>query len=355
MKLPKLVETVYAHWQKELPFVLFSEPNSKQVTAYLQTNDDQCFTNDFNEESFVFAPFEYKEKALCIIKDSATILQSTINGYITSSKDVKLDANPSEEERYKHFVQKIINNIEHKKVIKVVASRRKTVDLKNFNFEILFNELLTSDFSAFRYIWYHPTTGLWCGATPEILFTCDGISFSTMALAGTQKNVENQIPEWTYKEQFEQQLVTDTIVTNLQRLTSVLKTSRPKTHVAGSLIHLKTDIKGVLKNGRSTIPNIAAVLHPTPAVCGTPTKVAKEMLLENEGYNREFYTGFLGLVNGKEKLASVFVNLRCMKIIGSEAFIYVGGGIIQGSEPQAEWEETENKMATMLKVLSPML
>ncbi|GEQ86572.1 hypothetical protein ULMS_20800 [Patiriisocius marinistellae] len=355
MILPQFILSVEKHWQKNLPFVLFSQPNDNRVTAYLQQDAVAYSTKDFSEESFVFAPFDYKEEALCILKDTATVLESNIAVQFTTQKTITLNSDPVEEQRYKDFIQNIIDSISTKSVVKVVASRRKAVSIPNINFELLVNELLNTNLSAFRYIWYHPNTGLWCGATPEVLFSCDGISFSTMALAATQKNIENKTPVWSYKEQFEQQLVTDSIVTNLQRLTSVLKTSRPKSHVAGSLVHLKTDIQGVLKNGRSTIPNIASVLHPTPAVCGSPTKLAKSILLKNEGYDREYYTGFLGTVNGKKKLASLFVNLRCMKIQDTTAYIYVGGGIIQGSEPEAEWEETENKMATMLSVIAPMV
>ena len=58
-------------------------------------------------------------------------------------------------------------------------------------------------------------------------------------------------------------------------------------------MHLKTDIQAEVED-RNSISNIIDSLHPTPAVCGFPKEVAKQFILENEGYNREFYAGFLG-------------------------------------------------------------
>jgi isochorismate synthase len=103
------------------------------------------------------------------------------------------------------------------------------------------------------------------------------------------------------------------------------------------------------------LTTIASALHPTPAVCGYPQKYAKEYILKNEAYSREFYTGFLGPVSATDKSATLMVNLRCMKIEANTARLFVGGGITIVSDPEAEWQETQNKMQTMLQVLKPML
>ena len=129
-----------------------------------------------------------------------------------------------------------------------------------------------------------------------------------MALAGTQSFTGNTPVAWGPKELDEQQLVTDAITNSLQRVTSVLKVSNPYTHRAGSLLHLRTDIAGILKNGKATLTTIAAALHPTPAVCGTPQKFAKEFIYENEGYDREFYTGFLGPIQENGATASLTID-----------------------------------------------
>ena len=203
--------------------------------------------------------------------------------------------------------------------------------------------------TAFRYIWYHPKTGLWCGASPEVLVKTDGQSFSTMALAGTQRFEKTNKPKWTNKEIHEHQSVIDVISDRLQKVTSVLKISKTYNRKAASVVHLCADITGILKRGKANLPNITSFLHPTPAVCGSPQSIA------NEGYDREYYTGFLGPVCEKKACSNLFVNLRCMKIDDKRVTLYSGGGITLASKPMDEWLETQNKLVTMLQVLQPML
>jgi isochorismate synthase len=131
--------------------------------------------------------------------------------------------------------------------------------------------------------------------------------------------------------------------------------SSPKTQKAGSLYHIKTQIKGVFDNKQTTLAQITSVLHPTPAVCGSPRDTAFSIIQQLEGYDREFYTGFLGPLDTKINTAQIYVNLRCMKISPTKATLFVGGGITLDSNPEQEWQETKNKMATMLSVLAPMV
>jgi isochorismate synthase len=98
-------------------------------------------------------------------------------------------------------------------------------------------------------------------------------------------------------------------------------------------------------------------LHPTSAVCGLPKKEAKEFILQNEGYNREYYSGFLGELNidfvtFKTLQTDLFVNLRCMKIIKNKASLFVGCGITKESNPLDEYMETVNKSMTMKKIIN---
>ncbi|NJM80882.1 MAG: hypothetical protein HC854_17015 [Flavobacterium sp.] len=96
--------------------------------------------------------------------------------------------------------------------------------------------------------------------------------------------------------------------------------------------------------------NLLNTLHPTPAVCGLPKDKALQYILENENYDRKFYTGFLGEFNTKDT-SNLFVNLRCMEIDTTTVNLYVGCGITSGSDPKKEYIETQNKLGTMLKIL----
>jgi isochorismate synthase len=101
-------------------------------------------------------------------------------------------------------------------------------------------------------------------------------------------------------------------------------------------------------------PNLGSVMldlmHPTSAVCGMPLEPATEYLLRQEGYDRAFYTGFLGPVQLEEE-TSLYVNLRCMKWHGQKAWLYAGAGVTADSDPELEFRESEMKMETLHRLI----
>jgi isochorismate synthase len=185
-----------------------------------------------------------------------------------------------------------------------------------------------------------------------------------MALAGTQLFTGEKDITWGAKEVREQQIVTDHIVNELSGIP--IKVGSPYTKKAGNLLHLCTDIHGKL-SGDDHLSTLIEKLHPTAAVCGLPKKEAQEFILTHEGYDRSFYTGFLGELNhpnpgsadvttdDKSTLeTNLYVNLRCMQLIPEPkpaAVLYIGGGITQASQPELEWEETVEKSKVMKRVL----
>ena len=141
------------------------------------------------------------------------------------------------------------------------------------------------------------------------------------------------------------------IVNTLQPITEELFVDKTHNLRAGNLWHLCNKISAKILP-QTTVNQIINSLHPTPAVCGFPTEKAYEFILKNESYSREFYTGFCGLLNfQKDNEFYIFVNLRCMQLKDNQAIVYVGGGINKDSIPQDEWQETQNKAQTILKVL----
>jgi isochorismate synthase len=95
------------------------------------------------------------------------------------------------------------------------------------------------------------------------------------------------------------------------------------------------------------------LLHPTSAVCGMPKEPSKDYIQENEGFDREYFSGFLGPVNLLEE-TNIFVNLRCMKVMPHHATLFAGAGIIVNSNPEKEWNETEIKMQTLLDIFGDL-
>lgn len=355
MDFNQLIVKVSQHYRNKLPFVLYSFPEKETVSALLQNDGQLHEIGNLVGGGFVFAPFNYKETAYFVPELESELFECECKNQQMDLPPEAIAISSVEKIRYLKLLTHTLETIQNKKATKIVISRKRTFPLKYFSIEELIKRLFSIYPKAFTYIWFHPQTGIWCGATPETLVKIQNNSFKTMALAGTQPWTSREPVLWGQKELDEQQLVTDAITTSLQRVTSVLKVSNPQTHRAGSLMHLRTDITGVLKNGKATIATIVDALHPTPAICGTPQKKAKEFILANEGYNRAFYTGFLGPISSDLTSATLMVNLRCMQISEAIANIFVGGGITTDSKPEAEWQETQNKMQIMLQVLQPML
>lgn len=355
MTSEQLFEKAAVQFRAQKPFVLFSYPNHQEITGFFQKNTN---TYEYDERmcpSFVFQPFHLDRSGLIIPREFSEEDTAMFHPGGRKLAPFQVNSNSAEKEFYKALVQKAGEWIVNKHVHKIVTTRKQTITLKSVKFESLLFQLFDLYPSAFRYLWYHPESGFWCGATPELLLESDGECFKTMALAGTKTSDASGKVEWTDKEREEQQVVVDDISDKLQSVLSVIKISKTTNHTAGSLVHLRTDISGFIKKGKGSLYSIANSIHPTPAICGTPSSMAQKFIAKHENYDREFYTGFLGLLNEPQKSTRLYVNLRCMKLESDKAHIFVGGGITQGSDPEMEWIETENKLQTMLRVLQPFL
>jgi isochorismate synthase len=334
------------------PFVLFALPASEKIQGFFQKDNISYYCSDFSESGFVFAPFKHSEKLVFIPKKQSEVFETSLPDLSSNKQEFYLEETPEEKEKYEALVKQTIDYINKDNAQKIVTSRCKKIGLKNFNLSMLCERLFALPDSTCRYVWFHPETGLWCGATPEILIETSGDAFTTMALAGTKKIEKDKEPQWSAKEILEQRFVKDAILDVLADKTKVLKSSKTYNHRAGNVVHLRTDISGVF-NAKNTLFDIVTTLHPTPAVCGTPKNQALAFILEKEGYDRKYYTGFLGLINKENAAVSLFVNLRCLQIYNNVANLFVGGGITFDSNPEKEWEETQNKLQTMIPVISP--
>jgi isochorismate synthase len=260
---------------------------------------------------------------------------------------------------FKELVEACIQKTESGQVEKIVPSKFTDVDLPE-TFEVLktFNKLCEKHPNAFVSLVTSPETGTWIGASPELLVSVDAQEkFRTIALAGTQKaqpNANLKSVAWTQKEIEEQALVSRYIIGCFKKIrVREYKEQGPHTVVAGSLLHLRSDYEVDMKE--INFPQLGSVmlklLHPTSAVCGMPLEPAIHFLKENEGYDREFYSGFLGPVNINSE-SKLFVNLRCMQIFQTKARIYAGAGVTADSVAENEVEEVEMKVKTLSQIIN---
>ncbi|MBW1297238.1 chorismate-binding protein [Aquimarina litoralis] len=360
MDVSALYLKIQSQLDQQLPLVIYKKPGENKVNSFLQEDAILHEVRSYETPGFVFAPFHSDEKTILIPEAKSVFLRATIS--IDTKKQLYFEnnfSNSKEDQTSENdhivLVQKGIDAISNNLFKKVVLSRKEEILFTEEKQPLeVFQGLIHTYLNAFVYCWYHPKVGTWLGATPETLLTVKGNNFSTMALAGTQPYVDSMKVSWGTKEIEEQAMVTEFVLEELAKKVKTIEKSKAYTYKAGSLLHLKTDITGILKNVQSNVKDIVEVLHPTPAVCGLPKKQARSFILEHESYSRKYYTGFLGelhIANENSSESNLFVNLRCMEFYNNKAILYVGGGITKDSIPEKEWEETVRKTETMRRVL----
>lgn len=255
------------------------------------------------------------------------------------------------EEEYSEKLNRVISFIKEHQLKKLVISRVLEVDYNStsksgkLNLTKTFLNLCDAYQNAFTYFFIKEGI-CWMGAFSELLgkFHHGGSSFETMALAGTLPVEET----WTEKEVQEQQPVSDFITSVLKKISDSVQVSETSDHISGNIKHLRTDFRAEIKP--ENLNEIISELHPTPAVCGIPTKFCTAAIKDFENHEREFYAGYIK-VNLPET-TEYYVNLRCAQFFQNSVLIYAGGGITADSSAAKEWRETELKSQAITRNLS---
>ena len=259
------------------------------------------------------------------------------NGTI-STDELYCEASTSRDE-HREAVKNALGLIESGELEKVVVSRVKSIE-GQCSPEDTFKTKCQTHSDAFVYLLDHPRIGVWCGATPELLVAASDNRVETVSLAGTRTKDSITAMPWTSKEHDEQELVTDYIKNILENHGATdLRIEPMEDLVYGNLVHLETRFRCSMTGN---IVELANDLHPTPAVGGRPLKKAFEFIMHNEGFNREYFTGYLGVESASG--SAYYVNLRCAKWQNGGVQLFAGGGIVEGSDIDSEWEETEDKI-----------
>jgi isochorismate synthase len=340
-----IFEKVALQFENELPFVMYSEPNQQKICALLQ--EDNVLHTFEGQDGFLMATFELN-KIVVIPKEKSTFIEDQKeNDLEIESSEVDFQSTDEAKENFEKRVAKAVLAIQNGVFEKVVLSRSIEIPSK-IDIFFTFKRMIQRYPSAFCSLFYHPKVGCWMGASPEQLVKVSNKKFETVSLAGTYSNTT--FSNWTPKEMHEQQVVTDYIVNSVKSEVKNIIISKPETIEAGQLVHLKTMILGEIES-LSALKKMLQKLHPTPAVCGFPRDVALDFILKNEKYNREFYSGYLGLWEATTSNANLFVNLRCMQVQKNKVVLYVGCGITANSNPNLEFQETEYKSMTMRNIL----
>ncbi len=196
------------------------------------------------------------------------------------------------------------------------------------------------------------------GAAPETLATVANGVFRATAVAGSAGVGANSVETAhladrlfnSAKDRAEHDFVVRDMVARLEALgCSVGRDVEPHVLALARIQHLETKIVAKVPPGLSLLA-IVESLHPTPAVCGMPREVALAVLTENEVFDRGWYAGPVGWLDSNGR--GIFVPaLRSAVLRNGSWRLFAGAGIVAGSDPVSEWEETEIKFQPVLQAM----
>jgi menaquinone-specific isochorismate synthase len=267
-----------------------------------------------------------------------------------------------EEEKWQNQVSKAIDAIKSGQLEKVVLAR----DLKaNSTTKIDLNNLLQKLEIEYPSTWVFLVDGL-VGATPELLVRLNKSLITSRVLAGTIQKTGNEDRDLALaaslakssKDLEEHEYAVKSVADSLAPFCS--STNVPESpfvlHLS-NVMHLATDVTGVLNDSakQADIFTLIENLHPTAAVCGTPTNVAKKLISELETMNRSRYAGPVGWIDAQGD-GEIAIALRCGELSdGNKSIrIFAGCGIVAGSDPITEYAESQAKLMPMRTALETL-
>ena len=283
----------------------------------------------------------------------------------------------AQKDAYQHWhslAQNAIRQIKSKKFDKLVTSRYNSIST---------SEPVSVSHLVYKLAHYYPSCSILSysssgktivAASPEQLLSLQHPDIQSNAIGGTisrttQPDKNNSLPFFlkqntqqnsdelseSKKLLKEHHFISQAIYENLDPLCYSLKMPvAPFLMKLHNLYHLETPVQGKLMDKYDLFDCITA-LHPTPAVAGLPRQQAKQWLINNEDYQRGWYTGAFGWIDA-DMNGDLSVLLRCALIENTpdkkqEIHLFAGAGLVAESDPDAEWQETELKMQTIMEIL----
>ena len=256
-------------------------------------------------------------------------------------------------------VARAVEKIKGNQLEKVVLARFATATT---NTSINPRNLLRELANEYPSTWVYSNTGL-VGATPELLVRLSKSLVTSRILAGTIRKTGDDERDLALagslarssKDLEEHEYAVRSVADALAPLCSSTNVPEsPFVLYLSNVMHLATDVTGVLSDNSSPadIFDLVARLHPSAAVCGTPTEIAQRTIDEIEGISRGRYAGPIGWIdaNGDGELG---IALRCGQISSDAKSIriYAGCGIVAGSDPETEFLESDAKLLPMVNAL----
>ena len=247
------------------------------------------------------------------------------------------------QEAYASAVQSAVRAIAERRIEKIVLSR--DVELAGGDPWATFESMAIAAPETARFALALGSGDLLVGASPERLVSVSGGIAHADCLAGT---VTDGTQGPVVKERREHEVVARAIRASLEPLSDELfAPPEPVWRSAPGLFHLWSPISARLSQ-RVPLGDVVLAVHPTPAVGGWPREPAMSMILELEGRPRGWYAGAIGWIGARE--ADFAVGIRSLRCQGDRATLTVGAGIVEGSTPEGELEETGRKAQAVVNL-----
>ena len=346
---------------KRLTFAAFRTPGQPvqlwaQRTPELETVDGTLLLG--LNQVFLIAPFDLDREHVPFIRSDIELMFPEIDPDISWLEEC--EGAPIREERpitatsrdeFLNSVNVVKKACSTRTIDKAVISRVMDVALGADQLPELFVRGIEASEETFVAMAHTPEHGLWMGASPERLVHehLDHVRVDAIAATRPSDAIPDRLSGWGVKELDEQEQVMCHVHSTFVRsdLQNIIVRG-PEVMQAGPVVHLRTVLDADL--GETLLGNLILELHPTPAVCGSPTKAARGFIAANEKHERSLYAGFWGPWNA-EGPTELFVNLRCLCYQLGNAHLFVGAGITAGSDAEMEWTETERKTETLLRLM----
>jgi menaquinone-specific isochorismate synthase len=278
------------------------------------------------------------------------------------SGEIKWQSGSISEEKWRNQVAVAIKSINDGELEKVVLARDLTATSNN---AIDARQLLKRLEIEYPSTWLFLVDGL-VGATPELLVRLSKSLVTSRVLAGTIRKTGDEDRDLTLaaslakssKDLEEHEYAVRSVADALAPFCSSTNVpDSPFVLHLSNVMHLATDVTGVLNDSAkpTDIFTLISELHPSAAVCGTPTKKASELITELEQMNRGRYAGPVGWIDihGDGEIA---IALRCGQISQDKLKIqiYAGCGVVAGSDPEKEFAESQAKLMPMRTALETL-
>ncbi|PIQ07658.1 MAG: hypothetical protein COW71_16050 [Ignavibacteriales bacterium CG18_big_fil_WC_8_21_14_2_50_31_20] len=287
-------------------------------------------------------------------------LNSYLTKNVSNSQNVGtiiISSNGKEKNIWVENVNKALKKIDSGEVQKIVLSRQIDLEL-NDNIKISSAlEILGKRYPRCYVFAFRKNSSIFFGASPEKLAKISNGWIEADALAGSISRGKSEEEDSNLaktllaskKDLAEQEIVVSFIRDSFSQFCSqVVFEPKPIIRKLPNIQHLWTPIKGKI-NPNKSIFTILKELHPTPAICGVPWNKALKSIKEMEPHNRGLFSGMIGWFNLKNE-GEFAVAIRAALLKGKKIYAFAGCGIVQGSDPEIEYAESELKLKPIISL-----